>query len=193
MSPAAVRAHRPRWPVLAAAVLLVALTLTATADDFDVIEASTHLDDGVYQLDAQIDYNFSDNALEALENGVPLTLEVHIQVRRADGWIWETSLVDARLRYRILYKPLSGRYLVSQLPAGAGRTYITREAALAALGEMRGLDLVSAKRLEPGEDYEVHIRASLDIEELPLPLRPMAYLRPSWKQSSDWTKWPLTR
>jgi hypothetical protein len=118
---------------------------------------------------------------------------VHIQVRRADGWIWETSLVDARLRYRILYKPLSGRYLVSQLPAGAGRTYITREAALAALGEMRGLDLVSAKRLEPGEDYEVHIRASLDIEELPLPLRPMAYLRPSWKQSSDWTKWPLTR
>ncbi|MGD9299645.1 MAG: DUF4390 domain-containing protein, partial [Thiohalocapsa sp.] len=39
--------------------------------------------------------------------------------------------------------------------------------------------------------YEVQIRVSLDIEELPLPLRPMAYLYPSWKQSSKWTKWPL--
>jgi len=179
---------------IAAWALLVILAVmgTAVADDFDVVEARTYLDDGIYELDAQIDYDFSERALEALENGVPLTLEVHLQVRRADGWIWENSLVDQRLRYRIRYKPLSERYLVSQLPGEVGPTYISREAALAALGEIRGIDLISESRLQPDEDYEVHIRASLDIEELPLPLRPMAYLRPSWKQSSKWTKWPLT-
>jgi len=179
----------------AAALALLALLVVAgaaSAGDFDVVEAQTRLEDGIYQLDAQIDYDFSERALEALENGVPLTLEVHIQVRRADGWIWENSLLDERLRYRIRYKPLSERYLVSQLPGENGETYITRDAALAALGELRGLDLISQRRLAPREDYEVHIRASLDIEELPLPLRPMAYLRPSWKQSSAWTKWPLT-
>jgi hypothetical protein len=174
------------------AALLLVMVAAAGADDFKVVQARTHLDQGIYQLDATIDYDFSERALEALDNGVPLTLEVHIQVRSADAWIWENSLLDARLRYRIRYKPLSERYLVSQLPGENGHTYITREAALAALGELRGLDLISAKRLEPDTDYEVHIRASLDIEELPLPLRPMAYLRPSWKQSSDWTKWPLT-
>ena len=177
---------------LIAALLLLTAMGRAGADDFKVTEAHTYLDDGVYQLDATIDYDFSERALEALDNGVPLTLEVHIQVRRSDAWIWADSLLDARLRYRIRYKPLSERYLVSRLPGEDGPTYITREAALAALGEIRGLNLINAKRLEPGADYEVQIRASLDIEELPLPLRPMAYLRPSWKQSSDWTKWPLT-
>jgi hypothetical protein len=69
---------------------------------------------------------------------------------------------------------------------------VTREAAVTALGEIKGLQLLDQSRLEPDVPYEVQIRASLDIEELPLPLRPMAYLYPSWKQSSEWTKWPLT-
>jgi hypothetical protein len=83
-----------------ALLVLVVVMGTAVADDFDVVEARTYIDDGIYELDVQIDYDFSERALEALENGVPLTLEVHLQVRRADGWIWENSLVDQRLRYR---------------------------------------------------------------------------------------------
>lgn len=47
-------------------------------------------------------------------------------------------------------------------------------------------------RLDPEVAYQVHMKAELDIEELPLPLRPIAYLRPAWKLGSSWTKWPLT-
>ncbi len=122
---------------------------------------------------------------------MPLTLEVHIQVRPEDAWLWEASLVDQRLRYRIRYKPLSERYLVSRLPGESGRTYVTREAAIEALSEIKDLQIIKWPRLDPDRVYQIHIRAALDIEELPLPLRPMAYLYPSWKQSSAWTKWPL--
>jgi len=178
-----------------AALLPMLLLLTgaaAAAPDFDVEQVETRLEEGTYFMDANVRYDFSDRALEALENGVPLTVEVHIQVRPAEAWIWQDSLLDQRLRYRIRYKPLSERFLVSQLPGERGRTYVTRDAALAALGELRDLPLLSPDRLAPDTDYEVQIRVSLDIEELPLPLRPMAYLYPSWKQSSKWTKWPLT-
>jgi hypothetical protein len=164
---------------------------SATARDFDVEQVTTRLEEGTFVMDANIRYAFSERALEALDNGVPLTVEVHIQVRPVDDWIWQESLLDQRLRYRIRYKPLSERFLVSQLPGENGRTYVTRDAALAALGEIRDLPLVSPARLDPDRDYEVQVRVSLDIEELPLPLRPMAYLYPSWKQSSKWTKWPL--
>jgi hypothetical protein len=166
------------------------LPLRAVAE-FEVAEVETRLVNGTYVLDAQIDYDFSERALEALDNGVPLTVEVHIQVRPEDDWIWDNSLIDQRLRYRIRYKPLSDRYLVSQLPGESGRTYVTRDAAVSALGEIKNLQLLDQTRLNPDESYEVQMRASLDIEELPLPLRPMAYLYPSWKQSSAWTKWPL--
>lgn len=184
-------------------VLPLALTLALTlalsqaalaADDFSVIDANTRSVDGSILLSAEIDYGFSERALEALENGVPLTILVHLQVREQGAWIWDESLVDQRLHYRIRYKPLSERYLVSRLPGEeGGRTFVTRQAAIAALGDLDDLYLISEKRLDPQQAYELHLRASLDIEELPLPLRPMAYLRSGWKQSTGWTKWPLKK
>jgi hypothetical protein len=173
-------------------LLAACLALPAGAGGFRVESAKTHLDGETYVLDAQIDYGFSDLALEALDNGVPLTIELHIQVRQPDAWIWEDTLLDRRLRYAIRYKPLSERFLVSQLPGEGGRSFVTRDAAIAALGELKGLPLVDAARLKAKTPYEVQLKAELDIEELPLPLRPMAYLRPAWKLSTGWTKWPIT-
>ncbi len=174
--------------------LLLMMMLTAplvAAEGFQVTRAETRTDGDLIRLDAEIRYGFSEPALEALGNGVPLTVAVHIQVRGSEDWLWDRSLVDRRLRYRIRYKPLSERYLVSRLPAAQGRTYVSRETAVAALGEIEDLALLGRARLKPGADYEIHINASLDLEELPLPLRPVAYLRSAWKQSTGWTKWPL--
>lgn len=173
-------------------LLALAVALPAAAEGFRVESAKTRLEGETYVLDARIDYGFSDLALEALGNGVPLTIEVHVQVRPKDAWIWDDNLLDERLRYAIRYKPLSERFLVSQLPGDGGRGFVTRDAAIAALGEIK-LPLVDAARLEPKTAYKVHLKAELDIEELPLPLRPMAYLSPAWKLSTGWTKWPLER
>ena len=187
-------ARRVGWTfawLFAAILALPALPLPAAAGGFRVESAKTHLDGETYVLDARILYGFSELALEALDNGVPLTIELHVQVRPQDAWIWDNTLLDRRLRYPIRYKPLSERFLVSQLPGDGGRSFVTRDAAVAALGELKGLPLVSASNLDPDTRYEVQLKAELDIEELPLPLRPMAYLRPSWKLSTGWTKWPI--
>jgi hypothetical protein len=170
---------------------LLALAVPAAAGGFRVESAETRLDDKTYILNARIAYGFSDLALEALDNGVPLTIELHIQVRPSDAWIWDDNLLDRRLRYAIRYKPLSERYLVSQLPGEGGRSFVTRDSAIAALGEIKGVPLIDAAGLDPKVAYDVEIKAELDIEQLPLPLRPLAYLRPGWKLSTGWTKWPL--
>ena len=161
-------------------------------DEFHINEARTRLDEAVFVLDADIEFRFSPEALEALDNGVPLTIVFHFQVRSADAWIWDDSVSDLRLRYAIRYKPLSERYEVYRLPGDRGRSFVSREAAIAALGELRGLQLVAQERLDPEGDYLLHMKAELDIEELPLPLRAIAYLRPAWKLGSSWTEWPLT-
>ena len=66
-------------------------------------------------------------------------------------------------------------------------------AAIAALGEIEDLWLLEQERLEPDENYLLKVKVSLDIEALPLPLRPVAYLKPSWDLSSGWSRWPLER
>jgi hypothetical protein len=190
---AAVRYPPIRSPLaLCCLALLCLLAGSALGEDIRIKDVRTQLADGSYLLDANVAYAFSDEALEALNNGVPLTLLVHIQVRRAAAWIWEDSVADIQLRYAIRYKPLSERYEVYRLPGRDGNSFVGREAAIAALGEIRNLHLVDADRLTPGEAYEVQIKIQLDIEELPLPLRPIAYLRPAWKLGSSWTKWPLS-
>ena len=77
------------------------------------------------------------------------------------------------------------------MPGGAGHNYVTRDAAIAALGDLHDLPLLNRGELAAGKDYRVDLKIALDIEELPLPLRPTAYLLPSWKLSSGWTTWPL--
>jgi hypothetical protein len=160
--------------------------------DVRLQQVQTRLVEGTYRMDALLGFDFSAAALEALDNGVPLTILIQIQVRRAGAWIWEDSLLDLRLQYAIRYRPLSERYEVSRLPATEGRDFVSRDAAIRALGELTDLALIDAARLDPESQYEIHLRASLDIEELPLPLRPRAYLSSAWKLSSGWRKWPLT-
>jgi hypothetical protein len=158
---------------------------------FVVTRATVELKDQEYLLDAQVDYTFNDTVLEALDNGVPLTMEVHVQVRPKGAWIWTRSLADISQLYLIRYLPLTEVYQVTRLPDGSQQTFVTRAAAIAALGEIDQLPLVARRALEPGERYLIHIKVSLDIEALPLPLRPVAYLKPSWNLSSGWTQWPL--
>jgi hypothetical protein len=173
------------------ALLLVLPGPGQAAELLRVKDAKTRLVDRTYVLDAQVEYAFSPEALEALGNGVPLTFLVHVQVRRADAWVWEDSLADLQLRYALRYLPLSERYEVYRLPGEQGRAFVSRDAAIAALGEIRNLYLVDADRLDPERSYEVQIKVKLDVEELPLPLRPIAYLRPAWKLASPWSTWPL--
>jgi hypothetical protein len=41
------------------------------------------------------------------------------------------------------------------------------------------------------ERYEGALRARLDIEALPAPLRVFAYLSDDWRLTSEWYTWPL--
>lgn len=163
----------------------------AFAGEFEISNVEARLQDGTYLVDATIRYEFSDAALEALENGVPLTVELHLEVRREGAWVWEPDVVDSRLRSQIRFNPLQGTYQVLQVDSGVHHTFASRDRAITALGEITDLALVSADALHPDQVYRVDMRVTLDIEALPLPLRPRAYLSPDWNLSSEWSRWRL--
>lgn len=178
---------------LAAGLLLMfALTLNGFANEFATITATTRERNGTYLLDVRIEYTFSRQALEALDNGVPIEVELQMRVERTDAWFWQKPVLDTRLSYLIRFQPLSQLYQVLILDADVQQNFATREAALAAIGELNGLRLVDKEKLDAGKDYVLRLRVKLEIESLPLPLRPLAYLSSAWNLSSEWTAWPLT-
>ncbi len=174
-----------------ALILLWLFSASAHSDEFKITQLGTRLVEGSYLMDAEIEYRFSDKAIEALENGVSLTLEVHVQLREEGAWVWQADLLDVRLRYRIRYQALASLYQVLDLQSKSKQNFATLRAALDALGKIEGLPVVRQDQLKPGESYQLSLRSKLDIEQLPLPLRPMAYITPAWNLESEWSRWPL--
>lgn len=170
---------------------LVLFVIPVLADGINIRQAASRLQDNTFVIDAEIDYEFSGVALEALENGVPLTVDIHVQVRRDGAWIWEEDVTDFHKRRQLRYLPLSSAYEVIGFEGEEKRRFISRLAAIEALGEIQNMPVVEAKQLETGETYRMEIRSKLDIEALPVPLRPTAYMSSGWKLSSEWSKWHI--
>lgn len=171
-------------------LLLIGVPVAAAEITFGRV-AVTYGEDGNILLDAAVRYELSPAASEALENGVPLTFETHVQLRRVHAWLWEHDLVDQRLRQTLRYRPLARLYEVRYLGSDLKQSFATRTAALQALGSIKALALIQRASLSPGEEYLVRLQVGLDIEALPLPLRPRAYLSDDWDIESSVWEWPL--
>ena len=169
----------------------LAFSQPLVAEGITVQQATSRLVDGEFVVDAEIDYEFSEQALEALENGVPLTVDIHFQVRRDGAWIWESDVTDFHKRRQLRYLPLSATYEVIGFAGEEKRQFVSRLAAIDALGEIKNMPVVKLEGLKSGETYRMEIRSELDIEALPVPLRPSAYMSSGWSLSSDWSKWRI--
>ena len=176
---------------LACCLLLLPLSAQAQVGRFDVRSADTFLEDGVYYVTARLDYNLSDEALEALRSGVALTFELQIEVtRRRRFWI-DPEVASLVQSYELQYHALSNRYIVRNLNSGEQNTFATLFSALNAMGRIEDLPIIDAALLDPDATYNLRIRAVLDQDRLPGPLRLFALWQDGFKLESDWYGWPL--
>ena len=143
---------------------------------------------GAYVVDARIDFAFSEDNLEAMRNGVALTVIVDIEVRRERGQWWDETLAARQLRYRIETNVLTGRYRIRNI-GGRARNYRSLEEMTESLGRVESVPIIARELLSADARYGARIRARLDIEALPSPLRPIAYLSPRWRLNSGWFEW----
>jgi hypothetical protein len=165
---------------------LLLLTMTAGAADFKVLGARTQLEKGVYLLDARIRYQFRDEPLNALQNGVPLTVELVIEVLRRRELLWDETIASLKQRFRLEYHTLSRQYVVTNLNSGEVKNFPELQAATDFLGRIDHFPLLDASLLTSGGSYFARLRAELDIDALPVPLQLVAYLSTDWRLISEW-------
>ena len=179
---------------LAACLLFLFPTTAWSASpdlDFSVRHVDVRTEGETWLLDAGIDLEFNRESREAMESGVPLTALLEVEVVR-ERFLRDESVRRIRMPYRIERHALSQRYVVTYVPSGKSRTYGAIEDASAALGTIRGLSLVQRAELLPGQLYRARLRARLDIDAMPSPLRPLAWFRSLWRLRDDWFTWVLS-
>ena len=171
------------------------LPFSADADDYaaTVTQAEITLQGGNYVLSADIVYQLSEQAKDALQNGVPLFWAVKIQLLQHRALLWDKTLVDTAIRYRLQYHALLNMYRVRNEDNGEIYNFSTLPAALDLMSAIRDFRVIDQARLAPEKQYLCAVKVNFDREALPLPLRPIAYIDPQWYLSSDWTLWPLKK
>ena len=170
-----------------------ALSAPAAAEPgFRVRNAEVRVDNGIYFLEAKILFHFSAESVEAMDNGVTLTVLIDVEVFRQRA-LWDRKILSRQSRFHVGVHALSKKYLMKNLDTGETHTYRSVEEMAAALGNIRRLPLFAAAGLETEHSYTARVRARLDIEALPSPLRPLAYVSQAWRLASDWYELPVVQ
>ncbi len=189
---------------LIARLLIFALLPVAAADVvaqesieregyFEVRSADTRIVDGVHILDARLQLVLSSEALRALSSGVPLTIELQLEVIRVRRFYIDDAEAELAVRYELEYRPLSQRYIVRNLNSGDQDSFATLYSALNNLGRVQDLPVIDDALLEPGKRYRLRLRALLNTQQYPAPLRLLFFWRDQWQLESDWFEWILER
>lgn len=144
-----------------------------------------------YLLSADIDYQFSEKALAALQNGVPLFWELQIKIQQPRELLWSKTLAETSIRYRLQYHALLNMYRVKNESNGDVQNVSSLAAALDLMSTLRNFHILDNAGFAPAPATVLALKVDFDRNALPLPLRPLAYLSKQWYLSSDWTLWPL--
>jgi hypothetical protein len=156
-----------------------------------VRNASVALDEGVYELDANLDLAVPEDARKAIDAGLTLRLDYEIQISRVRAYLPDDGIASLVQSYEVQYHALSQRYLLRNLNTGEQQDFGTLPAALERLAEVRGLPVIDAALVRAGPAYEVRIRAVLDMGTVPDALSWLLFWTDDWGTSSEWYAWTL--
>lgn len=160
---------------------------------FEVRSASTMLVEGVHELDARLQLVLSSEALDALNKGLPLTIELQLRMLRERRLLPDVLDAELAVRFELEYRPLSQRYIVRNLNSGNQDSFATLYSALNSLGRVDGLPVIDDALLQSDKRYRVRLRSLLNTQQYPAPLRLLFFWRDQWQLKSEWFEWSLER
>jgi hypothetical protein len=189
------------WKFALLATLMSAVLVTAARAQieqpreglFDVRSAKSEFVNGVHELEARLQLILSAEALDALNSGVPLMIELNLDVIRVRGlWVDDVE-AELTVTYELEYRPLSQRYILRNLNSGDQSSFATLYSALNTLGRIQGLPIIDDALLQPGSNYRMRLQALLSTRQYPAPLRVLFFWRSQWHLQSDWYEWTVER
>jgi len=173
---------------------LATIAAPAFADTrLEVTSASVALDEGVFELDARLDLAIPEAGRRAIDAGLTLELDYHIEIARVRRYLPDADVASLQQSYELSFHALSQRYLLRNLNTGEQQDFGTLQAAFDRLAEVRGLPLLDSSLLEPGSTYEFRVRAELNLRTAPDTLGWLLFWTDDWSATSEWFAWTLRR
>jgi hypothetical protein len=199
--PGASGATARRWIGVFAVLVLSVAAGDPLNGTFEIRNAAIEHDEQGYRLSAQIELPVDDSVRDALRQGLPLRLELEIEVSRPRRFWPDATLATASEHYELTYHAVADRYRVEKgtdkaaTPVGNGdsTTFSDLDSALQALGKIEQLPIANEAAVDDPRRYNVNVRATVSVGDLPATLKLLMFWREDWKRSTEWYTWPLSQ
>jgi hypothetical protein len=175
--------------VLLAAVLVQPLRADGLEGRFEIRSADLELRDGVYHLNARLDLPISDAVRRGLTEGVPLSLELDLDIKRVRQLLPNSSVAELTQRYHLQYNAVSARYILRNDNSGQQQSLGTIDEAIEHLSEVHSLPALDKALIARDRRYEANVRAKIDFGSVPFTMRLLMFWVSDWHRECDWYAW----
>lgn len=181
---------------MAIGVVLLCLSFLVqaqAADDELVIRAPTVSSvNGVYVLNARLQFEVPEQVEQQLRDGATLTLDLQVRFSRSRNWWRDAQLAALDQRYELQYHSVSERYVLRNVNSGAQSAYITLTEALVSMQHIDDVPLLDQNLITPDERNEISLRARLEVHSIPGVLSVLLFWHSEFALESIWYTWPMT-
>lgn len=182
-----------RWlAMLGLCIAMASPTAALSAEESAVAAVRDRFVNDMYLVDGRVRFVLTEDMRDALNSGIALIYDVEIEIRGTGGWLWDDVVARSVYRISLEYHALSGNYVVSNTTSRVRQSFRNLDEALLALGDLSNMAVSEQRYLPKPGPYRGRMRVGLDLQTLPAPLRPIAYLSPDWPLHSEWYEWTVT-
>ncbi|MCI5149576.1 MAG: DUF4390 domain-containing protein [Candidatus Electrothrix sp. MAN1_4] len=137
-------------------------------------------------LFARVNHCFTDEMLEGVRNGIPLTFRFDIRLNKIRNNWFDSELVIHKINHTMRYNPIKEEYQVAF--AEKERPEFTRslEEAKKMMADIDGLQLLPLSELHVGSPYSLEIKATLVETTFPLSIHSIIPFISLWNFETDW-------
>ena len=168
---------------------------TSVSADFEIVDLQSKIEGRTIISDVNFDLRLNEKTKDALNNGITIAFKLEFSLQKIRQVLWNERLIKKQHLFFIRYQALSNRFILSADYSPKSEYYESAEEALRGVNEYSPFLLTIPDKIKPDSNKLLLLsaRIQLDIESLPAPLRPLAYLTPSWRLSSSWKQWQLEK
>ncbi|MDU9051175.1 MAG: DUF4390 domain-containing protein [Candidatus Electrothrix sp. Rat3] len=141
---------------------------------------------GYLLLFATVKHCFTDEMLEGVRNGIPLTFRFDIRLNKIRKNWFDSELAEHKINHTLSYDPLKEEYQVAFAEKDRPEVSRSLEEAKQMMADLNGLRLYPLNKLQVGSPYSLKIKATLVENTFPLGIHSIIPFTSLWNFETDW-------
>lgn len=142
--------------------------------------------EGRLLLSAAVKDCFTEEMLEGVHNGIPVTFRFKVHLERGRTYWFNQNIKEQGINHTLSYDPIRREYQIAFAEYDRPRTTRSRAEAQQMMAELRGIEIATLKELQLGSSYTLRIKATLVENTLPLSIHSLIPFYSIWNFETDW-------